>query len=90
MRGGERVPCRLSISKWGFRNRDKRANCTVCTVALLPEPWNASIVGFTGPVFERFGASLGVMYVGVWLVVIVSEGLEGLQALLSVWIPLFE
>jgi hypothetical protein len=26
------------------------------------------------------------MYVGVWLDVIVSEGLEGLQALFSVWI----
>jgi hypothetical protein len=74
---GEAVPCKLSISKYGLRKRDNRANCTVCTVALLPEPWNASKVGFTGPVFEPLGGSLGVRYVAFWeddIVVVADEG----------------
>jgi hypothetical protein len=38
----------------------------VWTVALLPDPWKASKVGFTGPLFEPIGGSLGVRYVAFW------------------------
>jgi hypothetical protein len=58
------VPSKLSISKYGLISRVSRANCTVCTVALLPEPWKASRVGLTGPLFDLLGASPGVRYVG--------------------------
>jgi hypothetical protein len=59
-------PWRLSISKCGLRKRVRRASWTVCTVALLPEPWKASKVGLTGPLFEPLGGSLGVRYVAFW------------------------
>ena len=62
--GIEYTPSKLSTSNWSLITLIKRANCTVCMVALLPEPWKASRVGLTGPLdVEPFGGSLGVMYV---------------------------
>jgi hypothetical protein len=45
---GGAVPSRHSMSKWDFKKRDRRASCTVWTVAFEPEPWKARRVGFLG------------------------------------------
>lgn len=58
------LPSRLSTSKCPLITLINLANWTVCTVALLPEPWKASNVGFISrskP--EARGAMPGVMYV---------------------------
>lgn len=58
------IPSRLSTSKWSLITLISLASWIVCTVALLPEPWKASSVGFTGPPMPAsLGAMLGVMYV---------------------------
>lgn len=58
------VPSRLSTLKYGLINRISRASCTVCMVALLPEPWKARSVGLMVELEEvPTGGVLGVMYV---------------------------
>lgn len=45
--GNSAIPSKLSTSNSDFIILISRANCTVCTVELLPEPWKARSVGFT-------------------------------------------
>ena len=60
---GVGLPCILSTSKCGRRKRINRASWTVCTVALLPEPWKARRVGFTVPGEEDWGVLIEDMFV---------------------------
>lgn len=58
--------------KCGLITRISRASCTVCIVALLPEPWNASRVGFVVfPDVAPGGGVPGVIYVEfvVWVAI---------------------
>jgi hypothetical protein len=58
------LPSRLSTSKRSLITLINLASWIVCTVALLPEPWKASNVGFTSPPQPAIlGIVLGVMYV---------------------------
>jgi len=41
------APSMLSTSNSDLITLISRANCTVCTVELLPEPWKARSVGLT-------------------------------------------
>lgn len=67
------LPCMLSISKYGLSPLINRASCTVCTVALLPEPWKARSVGLmVAP--EWCEGGLGVMNVeGSCVVMVLSR-----------------
>jgi hypothetical protein len=60
----------LSISKSFFKCRDNLANCTVCTVLLLPEPWKARRVGLTLPLDPA--RVLGVDEVVIYVVLVAS------------------